>query len=311
VTAASASFPALGTTAVVAVDAEEVLAPAREAVEAEIAAIDRACSRFRLDSDLTRVNARAGAPVHVSRACIDAIDAALTAAVASDGYVVPTVGRAVRLLGYDRDFAALPLDGPAPAVTIVTVPGWRGIELDHAAGTVRVPVGVELDLGATAKALCADRAARAAHAQTGAGVVVSLGGDLAVAGPAPENGWLVRVTDAATTAPEAQLVAIDAGGVATSGTTRRRWTRGGVEYHHLIDPATGQPAAGPWRAVTVAAASCFDANVASTASVVMGDAALDWLAARTLPARLVTHSGDVVTVAGWPAESQPLAGCSS
>jgi thiamine biosynthesis lipoprotein len=173
------------------------------------------------------------------------------------------------------------------------VPGWRVVKLS--AGTRRMPAGVTLDLGATAKALAADRAARAAAAAAGCGVLVSLGGDLATAGPASR--WRVRVTDDHAADDGGETVEIAGGGLATSSTTVRRWAGG----HHIVDPATGAPAAAPWRTVSVAAATCVDANVASTAAIVLGAGAPGWLAERRLPARLCARDGEITRVAGWPA----------
>ncbi|MDX6222320.1 MAG: FAD:protein transferase, partial [Frankiales bacterium] len=79
--------------------------------------------------------------------------------------------------------------------------------------------------------------------------------------------------------------------------------RSGRDLHHIIDPRTGAPAATCWRTVTVAGASCVDANAASTAAIVMGAAAEEWLAGLGLPARLVGEDGSVVTVGGWPEET--------
>jgi thiamine biosynthesis lipoprotein len=193
--------------------------------------------------------------------------------------------------------------GGPPVVSVGRVPGWRLIVVDRQRSTVSIPVGVEIDLGATAKALCADRAAAAVFSQTGTGVLVSLGGDMAVAGLAPEGGWSVLVTDdhAASLDAPGQRVAIHSGGLATSGTTLRHWARGEQHFHHLIDPATGMPAEACWRTVTVTARTCVDANTASTAAVILGPAAPDWLAGQRLPARLVAIDGAVRTVSGWPA----------
>ncbi len=168
-----------------------------------------------------------------------------------------------------------------------------------------MPPGTELDLGATAKALAADRGAAAAHAAAGCGVLVSLGGDVAVAGDAPAGGWPVRIADdhAAPLDTPGPTVALAVGGLASSGTAVRRWRAGGTELHHVVDPRTGRPAVTPWRTVTVAAATCVDANVAGTASVVLGDAAPAWLEERRLPARLAPAAGEPVCVAGWPAEA--------
>ena len=102
-------------------------------------------------------------------------------------------------------------------------------------------------------------------------------------------------------------VSIVAGGLATSSTSVRRWTRGERTYHHLVDPRTGAPADEYWRTDTVAAASCVDANIASTAAVVLGPAALDWLDERRLPARLVDVDGGVATAGGWLRDLEPVA----
>jgi thiamine biosynthesis lipoprotein len=296
-------FPALGTTAVVVVTDPVAAGAARAVVEAEIGAIDLACSRFREDSELSRLNDAAGAAVTVSPLLLDAVEVALGAARVTDGLVDPTVGGAMRVLGYDRDFAQLDKCVGPVQVSVGRVPGWRLITIDPRRRTVRIPAGVELDLGATAKARCADRAATAAFTATGCGVLVSLGGDVAIAGPAPDGGWTVLVTDdhAALPAARGQRVAIFSGGLATSGTTVRRWARGGRELHHVLDPATGMPADAVWRTASVTARTCVEANTASTASIILGPAAPGWLTARQLPARLVSLDGTVTTVAGWPA----------
>jgi thiamine biosynthesis lipoprotein len=167
---------------------------------------------------------------------------------------------------------------------------------------------VHLDLGATAKAWAADRAASRLAGALGCGVLVGLGGDIAVAGPPPPGGWRIRVQDI-TGRPEdppagpAAVVAIRDGGLATSSTTARRWRRGGDVLHHILDPRTGLPAAVHWRTVSVAAATCVDANTASTAAIIRGPQALDWLSNLGLPARLVDAAGTVRTVGGWPAET--------
>jgi thiamine biosynthesis lipoprotein len=163
---------------------------------------------------------------------------------------------------------------------------------------VTVPTGVQLDLGASAKALAADRAATAAAAAVpGTGVLVNLGGDIAVAGPCPVGGWTVGVGDDHRGAAD-QTITIESGGLATSSTTVRRW---GANRHHIIDPRTGIPAGSCWRTVSVAAASCVDANTAATAAVVLGPIAERWLSERELPARLVRSDGAIVIVGGWPA----------
>lgn len=302
----AATFAALGTTATILVTEGPDLGAARTAVQEQIDIVDEACSRFRDDSELSRLNEAAGRPVPVSPTFLSALAVALRAAEETSGLVDPTVGEALRLLGYDRDFGSVDRHGP-PTLAARRVPGWRAIRCDRRRGTVQLPAGVRLDLGATAKAWCADRAAAAATAVTSGAVLVSLGGDIATAGEAPEGGWRVRVTDdhQAPLDGPGQTVAIRSGGLATSSTSVRRWQRGGRPVHHLVDPATGSPAAERWRTVSVAAASCTDANIASTAAIILGPDAPAWLERRALPARLVAPGGPVTTVAGWPEDIRP------
>jgi thiamine biosynthesis lipoprotein len=291
------------------------LGEARAALAADLDAVDRACSRFRPDSELAAAEAgtaAAGAWVPVSPLLAELVGVGLDAARRTDGDVDPTVGGALVALGYDRDIAAVPADSPFRVTTVRSVPGWRSVGLDRAGGRLRIPPGVHVDLGATAKAWTADRAAAAIAAGTGAGCLVSLGGDIAVAGPAPEGGWRIRVEDV-TGSPDAPptgpstVVTLTEGGLATSSTRARRWRRGDVELHHLVDPRTGLPPAPVWRTVSVAAGSCVDANTASTAAVVRGDRAPAWLGGLRLPARLVGTDGRVRTTGGWPDERQEAA----
>jgi thiamine biosynthesis lipoprotein ApbE len=192
-------------------------------------------------------------------------------------------------------------------VTARTIPGWRNMSLDGRILTL--PPGAELDLGATAKAWAADRSAQRIAHRLGCGVLVGLGGDIAVSGPPPQHGWRIRVQDV-TGNPDDDpvgpyaLVAIAKGGLATSSTAARRWRRGGDVLHHILDPRTGLPAAPVWRTVSVAAGTCVDANAASTAAIVRGRDAMSWLARNLLPARLVDTKGAVFTVAGWPASEE-------
>jgi thiamine biosynthesis lipoprotein ApbE len=292
-----ASWTALGTGVRLLTTAPAALPAAREVLVAELAAIDLAASRFRGDSEVSRLAAAGGAAVPVSPILAGALAAALRAARLTGGAVDPTVGATIADLGYDRDHALVGAD--RPAVTVRRLPGWRSVDLDAAAGTVRVPPSTVIDLGATAKAYSADRAARAAAERTGCGVLVSLGGDVAVAGPAPAGGWRITVADHHS-AVSGEAVTIRSGGLATSSTTARRWRRGGQDLHHLLDPATCAPARGPWRTVSVAAGSCLDANIGGTATIIMGARGRDWLAATGLAARLVAHDGGRTRLNGWP-----------
>jgi thiamine biosynthesis lipoprotein len=294
---------ALGGTLRVIVTRPGAILAAKAAVDEVVAAIDLAASRFREDSELSRLNASLERDVTISPLLARAIAVALRGANLSGGTVDPTIGSAIRLAGYDSDFALVPPEGDRIHIVAEHVPGWRAVQLDAGSGTVRLPQGVEIDLGATAKALASDLAAAAAcKAMGGGGVLVSLGGDIAVAGEAPPDGWSIQTSDdsAAPIDDAEEAITITSGGIATSSTTVRRWTRGGVVMHHIIDPATGLPADTCWRTASVVAATCVDANIASTAAIVMGRKAVAWLEANHLPARLVELDGIVQRIAGWP-----------
>ena len=313
---ASASWRALGTLVHLVVTEPSCLPAARSLLEADLAAVDLACSRFRADSEICalqitgQTNGQTTGQTtsqQVSPLLAEAIAVALRAAELTDGDVDPTVGAAMSAIGYDRDFERIDRTGPAAQLTVRTVPGWREVRLEGR--TLTMPAGVQLDLGATAKAWAADRSGARIARQVGCGVLVSLGGDIAVAGPAPRDGWRIRVQDVTGSPDETPegsyaLIAIRDGGLATSSTKARRWQRGGDVLHHILDPRTGLPAEPVWRTVSVAAGTCADANAASTAAVIRGRVALGWLAGLGLPARLVDATGVVFTVAGWPEDAQ-------
>jgi len=281
---------------IVVTDPESVPVARRE-VDAELDVIEAAASRFRPDSEINALTASAGRPTPVSWVLAELLHAALDAAILTDGDVDPTVGAALIELGYDRDFAAL--DCAAPLAASMTIPAtWSTIGWDGR--SVTVPAGVVLDLGATAKAVAADRCAQRVHQATGSGVLINLGGDIATAGPTPDGGWPVLVQDDED--EPASSVALPQGtALATSSTIRRRWRRGGDLVHHILDPRTGRPATPAWRTVSIAATTCFAANTVSTAAIVRGAGALDWIRTLDLPARLVDHDRGVHTLGGWPA----------
>jgi thiamine biosynthesis lipoprotein len=300
-----ADWSAIGTGIRLVVTDATQLGAAQAMLVDDLAALDAACSRFRDDSELIQLEARAGQPTRVTPLLAAAIRAALHGAQVTHGDVDPTVGRAMETLGYDRDFASVPAKGGALRVTVSHVPSWRQIELDETADLLTVPVGVRLDLGATAKAWCADQSAHKIARVLSCGVLVSLGGDIAVAGEAPPGGWSIRVQDVIddpNTPPEGPsgVIAIREGGLATSSTRARRWQRGGDLLHHILDPRTGRPAESLWRTVSVAAGSALDANIASTAAIIRGKRATGWLSELGLPTRLIAIDGSVTTIAGWP-----------
>lgn len=295
-------FRALGT--YVHLQTSGDLSVARRRAEEILGAVDLACSRFRPDSDLSRVNAAQGSWTRVSPLFLAALRVALTAASDTDGILDPCLGRNLVEVGYDVDFHRVraradlrSVPAPAPAYG-----SWTGVVVDDS--RVKLPSGIALDLGATAKAWASDLVAHSIAEESGAAVLISLGGDVSVAGAHPGgDGWPIEITErpggTGETVP-ADSIWLGSGGLATSSTQVRRWRAGGSEYHHVIDPRTGRPADGPWRTVTATGPSCVAANVASTAALVLGAAAVDWLDGRTISARLIAHDGSAHLVGEWP-----------
>ena len=305
---ATDTFGVFGTTGVIVVTEPAALGQARAIADVELSAVDLACSRFRPDSELSRLNQARGEPTQISELFAALIAEALRAAELTGGDADPTCAHALVSAGYDRDFAELRDEAAAPVAASPVppgpVPGWRSVRLDRRRAIVQLIRRAQLDLGSTAKAWAADHCAALIAERLCCGVLVSLGGDVAVAGPPPANGWQVRVTDdhAAPADAPGQTVTISSGGLATSSTTVRSWRAGTATMHHIIDPRTGQPARSCWRTVSVAAQTCADANIASTAAIVRSEAALPWLTEAALPARLLRHDGTVATTPGWPAD---------
>lgn len=290
---------ALGTDVALAITEPGLAADAEGILGGELDSIDRCCSRFRPDAEIDVVHRARGGWVELSPLLFEALSVARRTAEETGGAVDPTVGAAMESLGYDRDFRSLSLDGP-PTAAPVPAPGWWNLELDELGRRARVPAGVRLDLGSSAKALVADRIA-AGVAGIGTGVVVSVGGDVSIAGPAPRPAWTIGIaadSDAGDDVEE--VVSMTEGGLATSSTVMRSWVRGARRVHHIVDPRTGDSAQAVWRLVTVAASNCVRANAASTASIVWGFDAPDRLEGMELAARLVRHDGVVVTTPGWP-----------
>jgi len=297
----------MGTTTVVAVDDPAALETATTAARGVIQAVDATCSRFREDSEISRLNRAAGhGPFPVSELLDEMIAAVLEAAAATDGLVDPTIGSLMERIGYTVTFTDLPADGPAIELEMRSAPGWATVEHDRGNRTVSLPDGASIDVGAVGKGWAADRAAEVAAREVGGGVLVACGGDVAVCGESPADGWRVRVAET-TESTTWQDVHVFDGGLATSGTGSRTWRRGGEILHHIIDPATGLPVDSPWVMASVAAASCAAANAAATAAVVLGGRAPIWLESLGVPARLVRRDGSVVLVGGWPSRARVAA----
>lgn len=269
----------------------------RRVVGGLMADVAAAVDRFRADSELSRLNASAPALMPVGPLTYTLIEAGLRAATLTEGACDPTVGAAVIALGYDADIDTVRARDLAPMLDPRPAPGWTRVRLDHDLRRIGLPAEVRLDLNATGKAWTADEASQRLAARLGTGVLVSIGGDLAVAGG---GFWPILVSEIA--GGIGQQVVIDRGGVATSSTVARRWGRrvGGVpERHHIVDPRTGASASGAVRTASVWAADCVRANALSTAAIVWGEDAWDRLQHEA--ARLVMADGRVLTTPSWPA----------
>lgn len=305
-------FRALGT--YVHVQTTGDLAHAQRRSREILDAVDLACSRFRPDSDLSRANEAPGSWTKVSGLFLAALRVAIAAARETDGILDPCIGHSLIELGYDVDFDQVRRRSEVRVVrrAAPVLGAWASIEIED--GSVRVPVGTSLDLGATAKAWASDLVARSLADESGAAVLVSLGGDISIAGPPAEPvRWPIDITEhpgGIAEQVEPAHIWLDSGGLATSSTQVRRWRAGGLVRHHLIDPRTGLPAVGPWRTVTATGPSCVAANTASTAALILGDEAAGWLAVRGVSARLVAHDATTVRIGDWPAATTSGEPCS-
>jgi thiamine biosynthesis lipoprotein len=262
-------FEAMGVDVLVGGATEDEL----EAIGLLFEKLDRTLSRFRSDSELNRVNAGTAEFVAASPMFVRVLALALDAALRTDGLVDPTAGAAIEAAGYDRDFAELTDDGRPPAGA---APGsWRHVRV--AGPLVFRYAGTKLDLNCVVKGLAVDAAVQ----QLAGDGFVAAGGDVAVRG------------NAVVGLPGGGSLTLRDGGLATSGTTHRRWLRGGEIQHHLIDPRTGRPSTSPWAEVTVAAGSCLEADVAAKAAFLLGDDGPDWLDERRLAGRFRAKDREV------------------
>lgn len=300
---ATVDWPIWSTTARIVVTDATALNRARRIADRILVNVEMACSRFRDDSELRLIGGRASEGVEVSDMLAALVDRALLAARSTFGDVDPTLGGVLDGLGYDRDVRLLPHaqhgDEASFSMSVATPrePGWRRIRLVDRVLTV--PDDLRLDLGATAKAIAADLCATAIADELHCGVLVSLGGDLATAGRSRDDGWQITVRDLDRD-PETRITLADGFAVATSSTQKRRWVHDGRQVHHILDPRLGLPAPAVWRSVTVAAHDCLRANTLSTAAIVRGRRAVEFLRDEQTPARLVDARGNVVHLNGWP-----------
>jgi thiamine biosynthesis lipoprotein len=263
---------------------------------------DAACNRFRADSEISRLNVHGGEPVAVSETLELALDAALRAGRATDGLCDPTVLPALLALGYDRDYDELSRSGTAAVGEPVVAAGLGAVSLDRERHTVTLAPNCRIDLGASAKALVADIVA--AELSPHGGVVVEIGGDVAVRGAGPQGAWVIGVSDTLATNGSEPRISVAHGGVATSSTTTRAWRAGNRIVNHIIDPRTGSFAHSTYATATVSADSCVTANAFATAALLWGDDAGYHIAQAGWSGRLVRHDGSVEFVGGWPHEEE-------
>jgi thiamine biosynthesis lipoprotein len=279
-------FSTMGCRARAILDADDAAArSAMDALPAWFAARERILSRFDPASSLASLNTRGwvgGADEVLWRA----VDVALRIAAETDGMITPTILPALEAAGYDRSFEAVEPDQAAPLAGVRPAPHWTVVEREAASRAIRLPPGVRLDLGGTAKGWSVDHAASLLGRFGPA--LVEVGGDIAVSGT-PREPWPVAIADP-TAGDPLDLVLLHRGGVATSGRDFRRWRRSGVEQHHVIDPRTGAPARTDVIAATVIAPSALDADVAAKCVLLEGSArGVAWIEARPDLAALVVR----------------------
>ena len=284
-------FRAMGT------DVELLLQPAVDPGEAEealdeaareIARIEKLASRFDRESELSRLNA-AGTR-EVSPDLMRLFTLALQMREATAGRFDPTVHAAMVAAGYDRTLDDIPADGPAAGVP---QPGGGVVHANPQTGVVTLDMGVALDLGGITKGWAADRAADLLG--MAGSCLVSMGGDIAVRGSLDGEPWPIEVQHGDGTA----VIGLTRGGLATSGTDRRRWRRDGKQMHHVIDPATGSPSNTDLVRVTAVAEDAAHAEVWATALLVSGsDVAADEADRMGMPAVLVAADGQTTSAGG-------------
>jgi FAD:protein FMN transferase len=281
-TRAHHSFRAMGTDVSLTGPDDASFARASEAVEAVFAREERRFSRFRDDSELSRVNLAAGRWTSVSPPFEALIGVALMQAKRTDGLFDPTVLHAMVAAGYDRDFDDV-LAGARGALHPPQPCGrWREIAMRP--GEILLPAGVGLDLGGIAKGWTSDLAAEAAVREGLSWSLVSAGGDLRIVGEAPSID--VRIEDPGAPSETAATLRLDSGALASSSTLRRAW---GPDLHHILDPRTGAPTDSPIVQSTVWASTCAEAEVLATWALLTGTAAID-----TVPCALVSRDGDLI-----------------
>ncbi len=225
-------------------------------------------SRFLVDSDITRANQAGGEPVVVHEDTLAVVSRALDAWRQTEGRFDITTLPALVDAGYTHsstDHSAAP-----------TVPGSRvgqsaWVRVDYQNATLTVPVTTAIDLGGIGKGFAADIVAEELIEAGASGVVVNVGGDLRVMGhPADDSSWYLGIEDPTHPPDHLAFIRLEDGGVATSGTTIKKWaTPSGGTAHHLIDPSRGTPSATTLLTATVIASDAATAEAFATSAMMM------------------------------------------
>jgi thiamine biosynthesis lipoprotein len=255
--------------------------PAAAAVEQGrrfIEDFDATLSRFKADSELSRLNADERERVPVSELMRRAVEAGIYAAERSDGLVDPTLVGEIEGAGYVSSragMAGLPLSealAEAPARRPAEPRPdrrWRDFAVDDAAGEVVRPPGLRFDTGGTGKGLAADMVAATLRGYSR--FIVDCGGDIRIGGTdALVHPYEVFV-EHPITGGRAHVLRLGSGGVATSGINVRIWRDADGRFaHHLLDPASGEPA---WTGLVGATAlgdTALEAETLSKAALLSG-----------------------------------------
>lgn len=268
-----------------AMGCEMLAAVESEAVPSQLAKVpewfegwEQVLSRFRYDSELTRLNEIHEEPVPVSEILWAVFQASQKAEQMTHGLVTPTLLDAIIEAGYDRPFDVLPHLATLIPEPVITAPRLlTGVTVNRSARTITLPFGIGLDFGGVAKGWTAHQAMK--RLQPEGPALIDAGGDIAISGPRLDsNPWQIGVSNPFQRGQEIETLFVNNGGVATSGKDRRRWTRNGILHHHLIDPLTNQPAETDLLTVTVVGPDVMQAEAAAKAAFILGShAGLEWI----------------------------------
>jgi len=236
------------------------------AVAAEAARVEEKLSRYRPGNPIDAINNAGGSPVSVDDEIAGLLDFADRCWTLSDGRFDITSGVLRRVWKFDGS-DQVP-GGDQVAVVLESV-GWEKVGWQEP--WIKLPQGMEIDLGGIGKEYAVDRALQLAVDAAGAPVVVNFGGDLAISGPRrDDSAWDVGVENPQAEAAAVTAMALRDGALATSGDARRFLVKDGVRYGHILDPTTGWPVAHAPRSVTVHAGTCTEAGLLATLAMLEG-----------------------------------------